>query len=89
MSTASNRIAHKHFRLDAAKIKRAQRLLKTGTETEAVDRALDLVIAEHERDRLTREANERFVKSGIEIRDVLRQVGGVDAAGPSRFIDLH
>lgn len=70
MSTARNRIAHKHFRLDAAKIKRAQRFLKTGTETEAVDRALDLVIAEHERNRLTREANERFVKSGIEIRDV-------------------
>lgn len=70
MSTTRNRIAHKHFRLDAAKIKRAQRLLQTGTETEAVDRALDLVIAEHERNRLTREANERFVKSGIEIRDV-------------------
>ena len=70
MSTARNRIAHKHFRLDAAKIKRVQRLLKTGTETEAVDRALDLVIAEHERNRLTREANERFVMSGIEIRDV-------------------
>jgi ribosomal protein S4 len=70
MSTARNRIAHKHFRLDVAKIKRAQRLLKTGSETEAVDRALDLVIAEYERNRLTREANERFVKSGIEIRDV-------------------
>ncbi len=70
MSTARNRIAHKHFRLDAAKIKRAQRLLKARTETETVDRALDVVIAEHERTRLTREANERFVKSRIEIRDV-------------------
>ncbi len=70
MSTARNRISHKHFRLDAAKIKRAQRFLKTGTETETVDRALDVVIAEHERNRLTREANERFIKSGIEIRDV-------------------
>jgi hypothetical protein len=70
MSTARNRTAHKHFRLDAAKIKRAQRLLKASTETEAVDRALDAVIAEEERNRLTRQANERFVKSGIEIRDV-------------------
>ncbi len=70
MSTARNRISHKHFRLDAAKIKRAQKFLKTGTETETVDRALDVVIAEHERNRLTREANERFIKSGIEIRDV-------------------
>jgi hypothetical protein len=70
MSTARTRIVHKHFRLDVAKIKRAQRCLKTATETETVDRALDVVIAEHERNRLTREANERFVKSGIEIRDV-------------------
>jgi ribosomal protein S4 len=70
MGTARNRIAHKHFRLDVAKIKRAQRLLKAGTETETLDRALDVVIFEHERNRLTREANERFVKSGIEIRDV-------------------
>ena len=35
-----------------------------------VDRALDLVIAEHERNRLTLEANERFIASGIEIKDV-------------------
>ena len=70
MSTARNRIAHKHFRLDASKIKRAQKLMKTGTETETIERALDTVIAEHERNRLAREANERFVKSGIEIQDV-------------------
>jgi ribosomal protein S4 len=70
MRTARNRIVHKHFRLDAAKIKRAQRLLKAGTETETLDRALDLAIAEHEKNRLAREANERFIKSGIEIRDV-------------------
>jgi hypothetical protein len=70
MSTARNRIAHKHFRLDAAKIKRTQRLLKTSTETGTIHRALDVVIAEHERNRLAGEANERFVKSGIEIRDV-------------------
>jgi len=70
MGTATPRIAHKHYRLDAAKIKRAQRLLKADTETETLDRALDVVIAEHERNRLTREANERFVKSGTEISDV-------------------
>ena len=70
MSTARGPIEHKHFRLDVAKIKRAQRVLKTATQTETLDRALDLVIAEHERNELTREANERFMKSGIEIRDV-------------------
>ncbi len=62
--------AHKHFRLDAAKIKRAQKVLQAGTETEAIERALDLVITEHERNRLAAEANERFVKSGIAVKDV-------------------
>ncbi|MGB8495800.1 MAG: hypothetical protein WCE53_15475 [Candidatus Acidiferrum sp.] len=62
--------AHKHFRLDAVKIKRAQKVLHAGTETEAIERALDLVISEHERNRLAAEANERFVKSGITVKDV-------------------
>ena len=58
----------------AGKIKRAQRLLRAGTETETIDRALDKVIAEHERNRLTRKANERFVRSGIKIKDVYGKV---------------
>ena len=62
--------AHKHFRLDPVKIKRAQRVLRAATETETIERALDLVISEHERIRLTVEANERFVTSGIDIKDV-------------------
>jgi len=70
MRTASDRIAHKHFRLNINKIKRAQKLMRTGTETETIEQALDAVIAEHERNKAAREANERFVKSGIVIRDV-------------------
>ena len=62
--------SHKHFRLDPVKIKRAQRVLRADTETEAIERALDLVISEHERNRLAAEANERFVGSGIDIKDV-------------------
>jgi hypothetical protein len=62
--------SHKHFRLDAVKIKRAQKVLQAGTETEAIERALDLVISEHERNRLAAEANARFVKSGVDIKDV-------------------
>jgi len=62
--------SHKHFRLDPVKIKRAQRVLHTSTETEAIERALDLVISEHQRNRLALEANERLAKSGIEIKDV-------------------
>jgi hypothetical protein len=62
--------AHKHFRLDARKIKRAKRLLRVDTETEAIERALDLVISEHVRSRLAAEANDRFLASGIHIEDV-------------------
>lgn len=62
--------SHKHFRLDAMKIKRAQKALHAGTETEAIERALDLVISEHERNRLVAEANDRFVRSGIAVKDV-------------------
>ncbi|MGD0178552.1 MAG: hypothetical protein ABSC15_01965 [Terriglobales bacterium] len=62
--------SHKHFQLDPIKITRAQRALRANTETEAIERALDLVIAEHKSNRLGTEANDRFVKSGIEIKDV-------------------
>jgi hypothetical protein len=68
--------SHKHFRLNPMKIKRAQRVLGTSTETETIERALDLVITEHERNRLAAEANERFVKSGIDIKDVYGTLGG-------------
>jgi hypothetical protein len=69
MATAKSR-AHKHFQLDGMKIKRAQRVLKARTETEAIERALDFAIAEHEKNRLAYEATERFMQSGIEIKDV-------------------
>ena len=68
MATVRNR-THKHFQLDSVKIKRAQKVLRAKTETEAIERALDLAIAEHESDRLAVEASERFIKSGIEIKD--------------------
>jgi len=69
MTTASKR-AHKHFQLDSAKIKRAQKALHAKTETEAIERALDFAIAEHEKNRLVLQATEHFIKSGIEIEDV-------------------
>ena len=69
MPTAKKR-AHKHFQLDAVKIKRAQKALRAATETETIERALDLAIAEEERNRRALAATERFIKSRIEIRDV-------------------
>ena len=64
-----NRV-RKHFQLDVSKIKRAQKILKTKTETETIERVLDLAIEEHDRNRRLAEANRRFIRSGIEIKDV-------------------
>ena len=58
------------IRLNSAKVKRAQKALGTKTETEAIEQALDFVISEYENNRLAFEANERFLKSGVEIADV-------------------
>ena len=74
MGTSRNR-AHKHFQLDAIKIKRAQKVLKARTETEAIERALDFAIDEHEKNRLAAEANERFIASGIVIKDIYGNLG--------------
>ena len=75
MPKADNR-SHKHFRLDSAKIKRAQRALRADTETEAIERALDFVLSEHERNRLATRAHDRFLKSGIQIKDVYGALEG-------------
>lgn len=74
MATAPKRL-HKHFQLDPAKIKRAQKALRARTETEAIERALDFAIAESERNRLVLSATERFLRSGIQIRDVYENLG--------------
>ena len=74
MATVRNR-THKHFQLDTVKIKRAQKALRAKTETETIDRALDLAIAEHESNRLALDANKRFLESGIEIKDVYGALG--------------
>lgn len=69
MAGANTRIVHKHFRLDSVKLKRAQKVLEASTETETVERALDLAISEHEHNRSTAEANRKFIRSGLVIRD--------------------
>lgn len=76
MRISKPRNTHKHFVLDAGKIKRAQKVLKARTETEAIELALEAVIAEDERNRLVRAANERFLRSGIEIKDMYGKLSG-------------
>jgi hypothetical protein len=73
MATARKRV-HKHFQLDAAKIKRAQRVFRAKTETEAIERALDFAVSEYEKNQLVAEANERFIRSGVEIKDVYEKL---------------
>ena len=75
MAAATKRI-HKHFQFDATKIKRAQKALHAKTETEAIERALDFAIGEHEKNRLVLQATERFLKGRIAIRDVYGSVAG-------------
>lgn len=41
-----NMIRHKHLKLDQTKIDRAKKLLRTKTEQETIEQALDLVIGE-------------------------------------------
>ena len=70
MATADSITVHKHFRLNPKKLKLAQQLLEASTETETVERALDLAISEYERSRIVEQAHREFLQSGIEIRDV-------------------
>ena len=70
MGTARATVVHKHFRLDAAKLKRAQKLLNAPTETATVERAIDMAILEHERNRIANRAHDRFVRSKAAVRDV-------------------
>jgi hypothetical protein len=56
--------------LNAATVKRALRVFRAGTESEAIERALDFAIEQYGKNRMVAEANERFVKSGVQIKDV-------------------
>jgi len=70
MPASKTEVVHKHFRLNGQKLRRAQRALDAATETETIERALDLVLSEHERNRIVADANRKFLQSGIVIRDV-------------------
>jgi hypothetical protein len=50
---------HKHVRIDQVKLDKARRLLDARTETETLDRALALVVAEGEIDKTLRRLRER------------------------------
>jgi hypothetical protein len=79
MNEAASQRRNKHLILNQAKLKKAQKVLGAKTETEAIERALDSVIEEDERNRLAREAHERFLRSakgeGLLIHDAFGRLG--------------
>ncbi|MBI3245292.1 MAG: hypothetical protein HYZ50_02155 [Deltaproteobacteria bacterium] len=66
----------KHLVLDQVKLKKAQKVLGAKTETETVERALERVIGEAEKDRRAWAATEKLIKSGIRIKDVFDRMDG-------------
>jgi hypothetical protein len=79
MENAASQRRNKHLILDQAKLKRAQKVLGAKTETEAIERALDSVIDEDERNRRARTAHDRFlraaVREGLQIHDAFGRLG--------------
>lgn len=67
---------NKHMVLDQAKLQKAQKILGAKTETETIERALDWVLSEAEKDRQTLLAHERFLKSSVRDKLTIDDVFG-------------
>jgi hypothetical protein len=64
MQTATKKIA-KHFRLDGAMIKNAQKILGTKTETEAIETALSEVIYQEKMRKFIEQTAGKFRFEGL------------------------
>ncbi len=53
-------LRHKHLQLDQGKLTRAKSVLGAKTETEAIERALTLVVEEHDLDKALTRAKGRM-----------------------------
>ena len=74
MATVNKR-AHKHFQLDAVKIKRAQKVLKAKTETEAIETCVGFHDRLNTRRIVWRLRPMRGLSAAaIEIKDVYRKL---------------
>jgi hypothetical protein len=76
MRSVSSARKNKHVILDQVKLKKAQKVLGARTETETIERALEQVISEAEKDRRAWAATEKLIRSGIQIKDVFGRVDG-------------
>jgi hypothetical protein len=76
MKSVNSTRKNKHLILDQSKLKKAQKVLGAKTETETIERALEQVISEAEKDHRAWAATEKLIKSGIQIKDVFGRVDG-------------
>lgn len=76
MKTTTSTRKNKHMILDQAKLEKARRILGARTETETIERALDQVISEDEKNQQAWVATEELLQSGIQIKDVFGRLDG-------------
>jgi hypothetical protein len=76
MSTTTENRKNKHFILDQIRLKKAQSVLGTKTETETIEVALERVITEAEKDEKAWNAQERFIKNAVKEGLVIEDVFG-------------
>jgi hypothetical protein len=76
MSNLSAVRKNKHFILNQAKLKEAQKVLGTKTETETIETAIEMVLSESEKNKKTWSAHDNFVKNAIKNGLVIEDVFG-------------
>lgn len=73
MSLAIER-KNKHLILNQRKLSLAKKILGAKVETETIEMALDEAISEAEKNKIIFKATEKFLRSGIEIKDVFENI---------------
>lgn len=76
MTSVSSARKNKHLVLDQVKLKKAQKVLGAKTKTETVERALEQVISEAEKDYRAWAATEKLIRSSIQIKDAFGRMDG-------------
>ncbi len=76
MSNVAPTRKNKHFVLNQSRLKKAQSILGTRTETETIEIALEKVITEAETNQKAWDAQTRFIKSAVKENLVVEDVFG-------------
>lgn len=76
MSTTTQSRKNKHFLLDQTRLKKAQEVLGTRTETETIEIALERVISEAEANEKAWTAQDKFLKTAVKEGLVIEDVFG-------------